>query len=341
VIKHKKKAISSGSLLNEVLESIGEGAQLLGSEGLAIKVRGVISTQCVSIDAAIGRGGIPLGRLTILHGAEGSGKTTLALHIVAECQRQNGVAIYMDKEYKLDPDYARSGIGVDTSRLIIVQPPYLERVFDNCHKIIQKAAAHRTKTGKRVPILIVLDSMNAAITKAEFEGEWEDKHMAQSARAFSQLLPKLMPQVHKEDVALLFISQIRQKFNVMFGNADEVAGGNAPKHWASLILKVTRLGANKEGDEKVSNKIRVECVKNQIAPPFKKAECDIVYGHGIDKESSLIWLAEKNGVIKRSGSTYTYADLKIAIGIKALAKKLKEDRKLFSMIKHDVREVGW
>jgi recombination protein RecA len=328
------------NLLHEVLESIApEGAQLLGSKGLVRKIRGVISTQSPSVDAAIGRGGIPLARLTILHGKESCGKTTLALHIAAECQARNGIVVYMDKEYKLDPDYAKA-IGVNTERLIISQPPYLEKVFKSIESIIQKVSASRRKTGERVPILVVLDSMNAAISKAEFEGDWDDQHYAPVARVFSKSLPKLMPAISKEDISLLFISQVREKMNVMFGDHDEIAGGRAPRHWASLILKINRLGATKKGDQKISNKIMVECVKNQISPPFKKAECDVVYGRGIDYESSLLWIAEKEKVVKIKGAYYTYESEKLGQGKEAACVTLRHNATLAEKIYDETRKRG-
>ena len=340
----QNKSPSEPKLVDEILSTLGteDGAQLLGSDGLAIKIRGVIPTQCPSVDLAIGRGGIPLGRLTIAHGAEGSGKTTLALHIVASCQQQGGVAIYMDKEYKLDPDYARN-IGVDTSRLIIVQPPYLEKVFSKCGSIIKKAAENRAQTGERTPILVVLDSMNAAITKSEFEGSYEDNTIAAQARVWSRSLPKLIPQVNKEDIALLFISQVRQKIDVMYGKKDDIAGGNAPRFYASLIMDVKGLSATKEDGEKVSNKIRVECIKNQIAPPFKKAECEIVYGRGIDKELSLLVAAEKLGLAKLTGTWWAYRNRKFGPGHKKAAEMLRgKHKKSAERMLEDIRsKAGW
>lgn len=337
----KKDKAPSRSLLADVMSEIGGegGAQLLGSKGLALKIRGVISTQCPGIDWATGRGGIPLGRLSILSGKEGSGKTTLALQIVAECQRQHGIAIYMDKEYKLDPDYAKA-LGVDTKRLVIVQPSYLEKVFETYDKVIEKAAAYRRVSGKRVPILLVLDSMNAAITKAQFEGEWEDQHISPQARVYSQLLPKLIPKVHKEDVALLWISQIRQKINITYGSPNDICGGNAPKFYASMIMEVTRTSSTKENEQRVSNKLKVECVKNQIAPPFKKAEVEVVYGKGIDPERSLIWLAQKLGVIKLKGAFYQHGGHNIGQGMKAAAEELREDETWRTKILAETREKG-
>lgn len=336
--KSKKPA---GDLLSGILDEIGgeDGAQLLGSEGLAIKIRGIISTQSPSIDWATGRGGIPLGRLTILHGKEGCGKTTLALHIVAECQQQKGIVIYMDKEYKLDPDYARS-IGVNTKRLLIIQPPHLERVFETTQRVIEKAKAHREATGKRTPILIVLDSMNAAITKAQFEGGYEDQHVAPEARVYSRLLPKLIPLVSQEDVALLWISQVRQKIGVKFGDPNDVCGGNSPKFYASMILHITNFGSEKEDGEKVANKLWVEPKKNQIAPPFKKAEVQVVYGKGLDKEKSLIWIAEKLGVVKKKGSYYNHNGERLGQGLKAAAQTLRVDEEWYEKILKEAKEKG-
>jgi len=337
------KLSDADDLISGILGEIGGegGAQLLGSEGLAIKIRGVISTQVPAVDAAIGRGGIPLARLTIMHGAEGSGKTTLALHCVAECQRQNGIAIYADKEYKLDPDYA-SNIGVDTSRLIITQPPHLEKVFSTMHDVVKKAAQHREKTGVRVPILFVLDSMNAAITKAQLEGEWTDKHMAPQARVFSELLPKIIPEISKEDIALLFISQVRSKMNIKYGDPDDIAGGKAARFYASLILKVVRIGDTKSDGEKIANNVRVECVKNQISPPFKKADCKVVYGVGFDKEDSLIWLAEKHGIVQKNGSYFKHGGENIGQGMAASALKLREDKSWYEDILKETKEkVGF
>ena len=345
-----KKKPSWQDLLDDTLKAAGEenGAQFLNSDGLAIKIRGVISTGCPSIDAAFGRGGAALGRLCIIHGKEGSGKTTLALHLVAECQQQGGIVVYIDKEYKLDPDYAED-IGVDTDKMIIVQPPYLERVFEICDGIIEKASAHREATGKRVPILIVLDSMNAAIAKVQYEGEYDAKHIAPQSRVFSNSLPKLMPKVSSEDVLLLFISQIRKKIGVVFGDDEEIAGGNAPRFYASSIVKVTRIGSVKEKknfktkeEEKradiVASKIKVQVIKNQVAPPFRKAFCEIRYGEGIDKEASLADLALQDGIFKKSGAWYLYKDKSIGQGVAGVSEYLKKHPKFKEKILRRIRK---
>jgi recombination protein RecA len=337
-INYKKR----DDLLTNILGAI-DGAQLLGSDGLAIKIRGVLSTQSPGIDAAIGRGGIPFGRLSILAGLEGSGKTTLALQLVAECQRRGGVAIYIDKEYKLDPDYAKA-IGVDIEHLVIIQPDYLEKVFEAGRATIEMAAKYREKTGERIPILFVLDSMNAAIAKSQYEGEFEDKQYSPQARVFSESLPKFLPLVSKEDVALLFLSQIRKKIGVMFGDDYTLSGGNAPRHYASLIMHISRGQSTKDKEtyEKTANIVKVECIKNQIAPPFRKTEILIEYGKGINRAHSLIWHCENLGIIKKNGPWISFGEENIGQGIKACCEKLAEDPKLFLRLKKALRQkVGW
>jgi recombination protein RecA len=337
------KESDSDELLTGILEDLGseDGAQLLGSEGKAIKIRGVISTQVAGIDNAIGRGGIPLSRFTIIHGAEGSGKTTLALHIVAEAQRKNGVVVYIDKEYKLDPDYA-SKIGVDTSKLLIVQPPHLEKTFATIEKIIARGKLWRQKTGTRVPILIILDSMNAAIAKRQLEGKWEDQHMSPQARVYSEALPKIMPKVYEEDVALVFISQVRSKIGVMFGDGESTSGGKAPKFYASLMIKVYRTGTETTGDVKTGSKVTIECVKNQIAPPFQKTTERIVWGVGFDRYLSLLNCGVDLGIIEKKGNTYSYEEIKLGIGRNAASKTLKKDPVLFASIMEEIRtKRGW
>jgi len=341
------------SLLTEMVDALiaeaGEGtAQLLGSDGLAIKIRGVLSTQCPTIDAAIGRGGVPLGRLTIIHGSEGSGKTTLALHLVAECQHQGGLALYMDKEYKLDPEYAKK-VGVDTSRLIISQPSYLEKCLAIMDSAIEKVAAHRRETGVRIPMMIILDSMNAAISKDMFEGDYEDQTMASVARVYSQKLPKLISKVSQEDVALVFISQVREKIGVMFGNKEDICGGRSPKFHASLIMEIIRKGAVKgKGDEPkegkkdtsdpIGNFCEVYVRKNQIAPPFRRAEFEIIYGKGIDYAGSLIRRAEMLGVLERKGAwIVTTEGEKLGCGLLAARETLDRNEGLRGLLAERVR----
>lgn len=328
-------------------------AMFVGSDEMAFKIRGVITTQCPALDAALGRGGIPLARLTILHGKEGSGKTTLALHIVAACQQEGGLAVYIDKEHTLDPEYAAS-IGVDTSRLIISQDGSLEDVIKFIYSIIELAAAHRVRTGRRTPIVIVLDSINAAIAKCRIDGDPGDAHVAPEARIWSSELPKLIAECYKEDVALVFISQVRKKMNVMFGDPDEIAGGEAPKFYASIILKVTPVGAAREtadgaattGEDKdaikVGYNVEVEAKKNKIAPPFKRAKFLIRYGEGIDFYDSLVKVAVANDIMEKSGAWISYNGERIGQGGIAAAKFLSERPELAGEINAAFRtKMGW
>lgn len=283
-------------------------AQLLGSDLMAEKVRGVISTQCATLDRAIGRGGIPLGRLTLLHGKEGSGKTTLALHCVAETQLHDGMAVYVDAEYKLDPEYARK-VGVKTERLVISRPKYLEKLFAVIEKTISNVKKSRVE-GRPFPALVVLDSINALPTKAEFEGTWESQFISSVAGVYSAKLKKLMPMVSREDVALLFISQEREKVGVLFGKKEQTGGGKAPRFYSSLIIEVTRQGSVLQGELVVGNETLVKCSKNQIAPPFRTAGFRVLFDRGIDRDDALFREAVKAGLIVKSGAWYSHNNLK-------------------------------
>jgi recombination protein RecA len=326
----KNKDNGYETLLKDILVSM-DNAQLLGGDDLVRKVRGVLSTQSPGLDVAIGRGGIPLGRLSIIAGADGTGKTTLALHVAAECQKMGGIVIYIDLEYKLDPDYARA-IGIDTEHFIISYPPYLEAVFEKGEKLIEIAKRYREETKARVPILIILDSMNSAITKEQTEANYEDKHYSPQARVFSNCLPKFMRKISEEDVALLFIAQYRKKIGVIFGDDFSMIGGFAPKHNASLIMMINRVGFDKDKNDKVGNRVKIECVKNQIAPPFKKTECLIEYGKGFNREYSLLWHAENCGIIEKKSNYYIFESEKIGYGTKKTIKVLKSNKELYKKI---------
>lgn len=338
----KKRAAAEGrppkveSFARDLCEELNKGetqspAQLLGSDGMAIKIRGVISTQCVTLDAAIGRGGIPLGRTTVLHGLEGSGKTTIALHCVAEAQRRGGMAVYFDTEYKLDRDYA-AALGVDINQLVIVQPPHLEKTFELFYKTIQLSHRYRQQ-GITIPMLMVLDSIDSTKAKAVIEGEWDDQHVAAEPRVWSDKFPKLIPYLSKEDVSLLLISQIRQKIGVMFGKKDKTAGGNAPRFYCSLLMGVTRKESIRVGDDVIGNEVQVYIGKNQIAPPFKSAEFRIMYGAGIDYEDSLFREAVKREVIEQNGAWYSFDGERLGQGADNVAKALRSDDKLREQIR--------
>ncbi len=284
-----------------------EYATSLGHNDHKITLSGVISTRCPTVDLAIGRGGVPLRRITLIHGGEGSGKTTLALELVAEVQAMGGAAVYFDKEYKLDPDYAAS-LGVDIDKLVISQPDTLEQVIQGIKSTIKHAGSIRRKTGKRRPILIIIDSLNACQSLAAMTAKEGKKRYPEEAMIWSQNFPQIIKEMKKEDVALVMISQIRKKLNVMFGDDNSIAGGNAPPFYASLILFVRNMGAEREGvgRDKVANKISVECKKNQIAPPFRKGRFVLRYGKGVDYEDSLLSACEETGVVRRKGGAYRY-----------------------------------
>ncbi len=322
----KQKLQNRDDLIDSYLVAI-DGAQTLGGDGMARKIRGVLSTQVPGLNATIGRGGIPLGRLSILAGPEGTGKTTLALHLAAECQAQGGVVIYVDTEYKLDPDYAKA-IGVDTKRLVILQPPHLEAVFMAGEHVIELAKKYRIDVGVRIPILFIQDSMNSSISKAEYEGEHGDDFYSPQARVYSKSLPKFMPKVSKEDVALFFLGQERKKIGVIFGDDFSLIGGSAPKHYSSLIMRIKRIGLVKKDNQQIASRVTIECVKNQIAPPFRKTECLIEFGKGINRYYSLAHSALQLGIIEQSGAWYSYKGKQLGQGLDKTALFLKKHKKI-------------
>jgi len=297
--KPKPKKKTHADVVNDLVAEITEDpeqAQVLGSDSSRAKVRGVISTQSMELDDALGRGGIPLGRISIIHGKEGCGKTTLCLHLVASVQAQGGICVYVDKEYKLDPDYAQN-IGVDTKKLIIAQPSHLEAVYEFIAKVLAKVKLIREVSKERVPVLIVLDSINACIAKAQLEGAMEDKHYAPQAGVHSRCIPKVLADISKEDVAFVMIAQNRTQIGKMFGDPDDIAGGNAPKYYSSVIIKLTRVANN---DDNTAQHVSAYIRKNQVAAPFKKCEFWIRHGVGIDQDATIIAHAEKMGVIGRT-----------------------------------------
>lgn len=284
-----------------------EYATMLGADDHRITLAGVISTRAPTVDLAIGRGGVPLRRMTVLHGGEGSGKTTLALNLVAQVQKMGGAVVYYDKEYKLDPDYAEA-LGVDIDRMIVSQPDTLEQVIKGIKGNVKQVAAARKKTGKRRPVLIIVDSLNACQALATIQLKEGKKQYPEEARIWSHDLPQIIKAIAKEDIALVLISQIRKKLNIMFGDDNGIAGGNAIPFYASLIMFVRNMGAEREGvaRDKVANKISVECKKNQIAPPFRKGRFILRYGKGVDFEDSLLTACEEVGAVRRKGGTYRF-----------------------------------
>jgi len=315
----RRKAVKTPSrapidLVKEITKQHGDdAAMVLGDPQLTIELKGVCSTQCATLDVAIGRGGVPYGRLTVLAGPEGGGKTSVALHICAECQRQGGIAYYLDTEYKLDPKYA-GNLGVKTNELLISQPLHLEQCLDVIETSIDKVAKWRTEKKVEVPMVVILDSMTAAPAKCELEGSYDDRHYAPQANVMTLGLKKLIGKVSKEKVALIFISQLREKVGVVFGAKEDTTCGRAPKFYASLGINIKRKGKIEGRDD--AHICEAYVWKNQIAPPFKRAEFIMEYGKGIDTIES-IWRAAKDvGVITGgSGGWYEFDGQKIQ-GIK-------------------------
>lgn len=330
-------------IVSAIRSVIGEdGALVLGDDRMACKIKGVLPFGCLGIDRSIGRGGVPLGRLTILHGGEGSGKTTAALQLVVQCQKRGGVAVYIDKEYKLDPDWA-TALGVDTTRLVLSQPKHLEATLRLVRGVIAYAAKVREERHESYPILIILDSINACVSKAVYESDEEDIHVAPEARVWSKQLPRLIEDASKESIALVFISQIRKKLNVMFGDDAVLAGGEAPKFYASCIGMFRRVGKVKnDKGATVANKVEVEWKKNQIAPPFRKHIFYVRFppsGAGFDVERSLLDVAESLGVVRKKGAALVFGDVALGIGYDAARTRLAKKPELAEKIQSKIDEV--
>ena len=284
-------------------KDMGVKMSLFSEDHFKKKMKGVISTQCATLDAAIGRGGIPMSRVTILHGLEGSGKSTLAMHIVKQVQQMGGVGVYIDKECKLDPDYAEN-IGVDIGRMYITRPKSLEGVVKVIKKTIANARKLREKSENPIPAVIIVDSLNACKAFETMETPTGKKRYPAEARIWSEELPDIVDELSEEYVSLIFVSQVRKKMNVMFGNDEEMAGGFAPRFFASLIVYIARIGSEKDSEgNKVGNKLQAECRKNQISQPFQKGVFSIFWNKGIDYELSLVYQLEDMGLVKKKTAT--------------------------------------
>jgi recombination protein RecA len=311
----------------QIDRQFGKGSIMrLGDEGARVKVD-VISTGCLSLNAAIGIGGIPRGRVSEIFGPESSGKTTLALHIIAEAQKTGGYAAFIDAEHALDPGYAAQ-LGVNTKELLVSQPDNGEQALEITETLVRSNAID----------VIVIDSVAALVPRAELEGEMGDAHVGLQARLMSQALRKLTGAVNKSNTSVIFINQIREKIGVMFGNPETTTGGRALKFYTSIRLEIRRIASLKEGTSNTGNRTKVKVVKNKLAPPFKETEFDIMFGTGISFEGDVLDTAVEADIVQKSGSWFSYGDERIGQGRENAKQFLTQNPEIFNKITNQVKE---
>ena len=322
----KKKALEAA--LNQIEKQYGKGAVMkLGDPANTINVE-TIPTGSLSLDLALGLGGIPKGRIIEIYGPESSGKTTVTLHMIAEVQKRGGIAGFIDAEHALDPVYAKN-IGVDVDNLYISQPDNGEQALEITETMVRSGAID----------IVVVDSVAALVPKAEIDGDMGDSHVGLQARLMSQALRKLTAVISKSNCSVIFINQLREKVGVMFGNPETTTGGRALKFYSSVRMDVRRTETLKQGGEAVGNRTRVKVVKNKIAPPFKEAEFDIIFGEGISREGDILDLAADADIINKSGAWYAYEGNKIGQGRENTKQYLKDNPLLCAEIETKVREL--
>lgn len=324
-MSEKDKAIDH--VLSQIEKQFGKGSIMRLGDEPSRKDIGVIPSGALSLDIALGIGGIPRGRIIEIYGPESSGKTTVALHMIAEAQKLGGVAAFIDAEHALDPGYAKN-IGVDTDSLILSQPDTGEQALEIVDALVRSNAID----------IIVVDSVAALVPKAEMTGEMGDSHMGLQARLMSQALRKLTSIVAKSNTSIIFINQLRMKIGVMFGNPETTTGGNALKFYSSVRLDVRRIETIKERDDMIGNRTRVRVVKNKVAPPFKTAEFDIMYGTGISSEGCILDAAVEADIVKKAGSWYSYSDERLGQGRENVKAHLLENPDLLDELDQLVRE---
>lgn len=319
----KKKALEATILQIEKQHGKGSIMRLGDDTREAVPV---ISTGAISLDMALGVGGIPRGRITEIYGPESSGKTTIALQIIAEAQKTGGTAAFVDAEHALDPVYAKA-LGVDTDNLLVSQPDTGEQALEIVDALVRSGAID----------VIVVDSVAALVPKSELDGEMGDSHMGLQARLMSQALRKLTGTINKSRTSLIFINQIRMKIGVFFGNPETTTGGNALKFYASVRMDIRRIETLKQGDEAYGNLVRVKIVKNKVAPPFRQCEFPIIFGKGISRESDLIGLAIERNIVEKSGTWYSYRNERIGQGKENVRQFLVEHPEIADEIEHQIR----
>jgi len=322
---NRKKALTAA--LGQIERQFGKGAVMRMGDGTAVRDIEVISTGSLALDVALGIGGVPRGRVIEIYGPESSGKTTLTLHVVAEAQKLGGTAAFIDAEHALDPGYAKK-LGVNVDELLISQPDTGEQALEIADMLVRSGAVD----------VVVVDSVAALTPKAEIEGEMGDTHVGLQARLMSQALRKLTANIQRSNTMVIFINQIRMKIGVMFGSPETTTGGNALKFYASVRMDIRRIGAIKRGDEVIGNETRVKVVKNKMAPPFKEAHFEILYGEGISRLGEVIELGVKEGFIDKAGAWYSYNGERIGQGKENSRQFLKEHPEMAAEIEQKLRE---
>ena len=320
----KRKALDAA--MGQIEKQFGKGSVMKLGEYKAMEVE-AIPTGALTLDVALGIGGIPKGRIIEIFGPESSGKTTLALHAVAESQKAGGTAAFIDAEHALDPIYAKK-LGVDIDNLIVSQPDTGEQALEITEALVRSGAID----------IIVVDSVAALVPKAEIDGDMGETHVALQARLMSQALRKLAGVLNKSKTAIIFINQLREKVGIMFGNPETTPGGRALKFYASVRLDIRRIENIKQDGEVIGNRTRVKVVKNKVAPPFREAEFDILYGEGISKEGSILDLAVNLDIVEKSGAWFSYNGAKIGQGRENVKKYLKENPKILAEIEQKIRD---
>ena len=313
--------------LSQIEKQFGKGSIMrLGAKGAIVPIS-VISTGAISFDAALGTGGFPRGRVVEIFGPESSGKSTIALQVIAEAQKAGGMAAFVDAEHALDPAYARK-LGVDVDNLLVSQPDYGEQALEITEALV---------SSKAIDILVV-DSVAALVPKAELDGEMGDSHMGLQARLMSQALRKLTGTVSKSGTCLIFINQIREKIGVMFGNPETTTGGRALKFYSSVRVDIRRIAAIKDGDVVIGSRTKVKVVKNKVAAPFREAEFDIVYGEGISREGDMLDIATEANIVEKSGSWFSYKGERIGQGRENVKQFLKDNKDIAARMEIEVRK---
>ena len=321
-----KKAKALELAITQIDRQFGKGSIMRLGEDYIPTIENSISTGCLSLDVALGVGGVPKGRIVEIFGPESSGKTTLGLHIIAEAQKAGGFAAFIDAEHAVDPEYSKK-LGVNTEELLISPPDTGEQALEICETLVRSSALD----------VIVIDSVAALVPRAELEGDMGDAHMGLQARLMSQALRKLTGTVSRSNTTVIFINQIREKIGVMFGNPETTPGGRALKFYSSIRMEIRRITSLKDGGEMVGSRVRVKVVKNKVAPPFKQSEFDIMFGQGISYEGDILDLAVTGDIVEKTGAWYSFEDLKIGQGRENAKTFLTDNDDILKSITEKVR----